>query len=395
MTYALRAARLFDGHELVSDPVVVCDGTTIVSVGSGVPAGTETLDLGNVTLLPGLVDTHQHLVFDGHGPLEDQVARRTNEELRQRAGTNARRALAAGITTIRDLGDRNFVTLDLRRDPELPTILAAGPPLTADGGHCWFLGGGCRDSAALIAAVQERKRRGCDIVKVMVTGGAHTPTFPMWASQFSTADIAAVVATAHALGLPVAAHCHGIEGTVQALDAGVDTLEHCSFFTARNAAEPDAGLLERIARSGIPVSATFGRLPGHSAPPIIEANRLAIDGAVQRLHALGGTVVVGSDAGIGPAKPHDVLPHAARDLAAIGLDPAEIVRMMTATAAAVCGVGDRKGRLAAGYDADVIAVEGDPLTDVAALTRPTLVISRGQRRSVNPTPLKETTCGGS
>jgi imidazolonepropionase-like amidohydrolase len=358
---------------------VVVDGATVVSVGAGVPTGVEVVDLGDATLMPGLVDAHQHLVFDGKGSLEEQVVDRTDDELRERARVNARRALRAGITTIRDLGDRNFVTLDLRHDEELPTILAAGPPLTADGGHCWYLGGCCADADALIAAVHERKRRGCDVVKIMVTGGALTPTFPMWESQFTAADVAAVVAAAHGVGLPVAAHCHGVGGIAQALDAGVDTIEHCTFYTASGASEPDDILLERIAASGTPVSATGGALPGHEPPPRIAANRPVVEGALRRLHDLGGTLVVGTDAGVGLAKPHDVLPHAARDLATLGMDAAEILTTLTATAAAVCGVGDHKGRLAPGYDADVLAVDGDPLTDLDDLLRPRLVMCRGRR----------------
>lgn len=367
MIQALRAAQAFDGHRLIADPVVVIDGATIVAVGNAVPPGSEVLDLGDVTLLPGLVDAHQHLVFDGSGSLEEQIVDRTDDELRDRARTNARRALQAGITTIRDLGDRSFITLELRGDPALPTILAAGPPLTVDGGHCWFLGGSCRDTDALVAAVHERKRRGCDIVKIMVTGGALTPTLPMWVSQFSADHVVAVVRTAHAVGLPVAAHCHGIEGTTLALDAGVDTIEHCTFFTENGCSEPDDTLIDRIAASGTPVSATWGRDPAHPPSPLVEANRPAVLSAMRRLQARGGTVVVGTDAGINAGKPHDVLPYAARDLAAIGLDAAQVLTTLTATAAMVCGVAHRKGRLAAGYDADIIAVDGDPLTKLDAL----------------------------
>lgn len=377
MTHALRGAQLFDGHRVLAEPVVVYDGTRIVSVGARVPAGTEVLDLGDVTLLPGLVDTHQHLVFDGSGTLEQQVAGRSDDELRERARANARTALAAGITTIRDLGDRGFVTLDLRGEPDLPTILASGPPLTADGGHCWFLGGCCADTDALLAAVQERRRRGCDVVKIMVTGGGLTPTYPMWASQFDGGQVATVVAAAHAAGLPVAAHCHGVDGTIEALDAGVDTIEHCTFFADTGRSEPDDCLLDRIAKSRTPVSATWGRLPAHRPPPFIEANLPIIGGAMRDLRRRGGTVVVGTDAGIHLSKPHDVLPHAARDLAAMGLAADEILTTLTATAAAACGVGHRKGQLAAGFDADVVAVEGDPLADIGDLTRTRLVMRGG------------------
>ena len=376
--WALRAAQVFDGHRIVIEPVVVIRGTTIVAVGT-TPTGAPVIDLGDVTLLPGLIDAHQHLVFDGNGSLEEQVVDRTDDQLRDRARTNARRALRAGITTIRDLGDRSFVTLDLSHDPTLPTILAAGPPITADGGHCWFLGGCCRDTDALVAAVHERKRRGCDTVKLMVTGGALTPTFPMWASQFTAQQVAVVVSTAHELGLPVAAHCHGVDGMLQALDAGVDTIEHCTFFSTNGRSEPDDAVIDRIAASGAAVSATCGLLPGWEPPPFVTANRVAVDGALQRLHARGVTVAVGTDAGINPGKPHDVLPHAARELAAMGLDGAGVLRALTADAAAVCSVGHRKGRLAAGYDADLLSVSGDPLTEPLALFNVDGVWRGGQR----------------
>jgi imidazolonepropionase-like amidohydrolase len=358
---------MFDGARAVPTPVVVFDGGTIVAVGEEPPAGTEVTDLGDVTLLPGLVDAHQHLVFDGSGTLEEQVAGRSDDELRDRARRNARRAVAAGITTIRDLGDRGFVTLALRDDPDLPTILAAGPPLTADGGHCWFLGGCCAGTAALLDAVAERARRGCDVVKVMVSGGALTPAHPMWVSQFTAEQVALVVAAAHDVGLPVAAHCHGIDGTIQALDAGVDTIEHCSFFTSEGRSEPDLDVVDRIVASGTPVSATCGLLPEFAPPPFVRANRAAIDEALAAVHRRGGTVVVGTDAGINPGKPHDVLPYAAGNLAALGLDGAGVLTAMTATAARVCGVGGRKGRLAPGFDADLLAVGGDPAHDATAL----------------------------
>lgn len=367
MTYAIRAAQVFDGHQVVDPPVVVVDGDRIVAVGTAAPAGVEVRDLGDATLLPGLVDCHQHLVFDGTGTLEAQVADRSDDELRERARTNARKALGAGITTIRDLGDRGFVTLDLRGDPSLPTILTSGPPITADGGHCWFLGGGCAGTDALLAAVEERRRRRCDVVKVMATGGALTPTFPMWAAQFAADQMAAVVNAAHAAALPVAAHCHGIDGLVQALDAGVDSIEHCSFFTENGRSEPDPAIVDRLAVTRTPVSATYGVRPGWRPPPVIEANQAIVRHAMRTLVERGGTVVAGTDAGVSPGKPHDVLPHAARDLVAIGLSRPQVITTLTATAAEVCGVGARKGRLAAGFDADMVAVGGDPLTDVDVL----------------------------
>ena len=366
---ALRATRVFDGERFVDDAHVVIDGQTIAQVGGEVPADADVVDLGDVTLMPGLIDAHQHLVFTGIGTLEEQVAGISDDDLRERARANARKALAAGITTIRDLGDRGFVTLDLCDDPTLPTILPSGPPLTVVQGHCWFLGGECADTGALVAAVNERKARGCAVVKVMVTGGALTPTFPIWKSQFTTDELCAVIAAAHDVGLPVAAHCHGVGGIASAVEARVDTIEHCTFFAESGNSEPDEKLLDAIAAAGIPVSATLGRLPGLDPPPLIKANYDTMISGARYLFAHGGTIVAGTDAGVGPPKPHNVLPHALDDLAAIGMTREQSLRALTSLSAQVIGVGERKGRLAPGYDADLVAFGDDALLDVRGVWR--------------------------
>jgi imidazolonepropionase-like amidohydrolase len=364
---ALRAARLFDGDRLVRPATVLADDGVIVDVGVAVPQTAATVELGEATLLPGLIDCHQHLCFDGEGTLEEQVTGVGDDALAGRARAAAQRALRAGVTTVRDLGDRGYVTLDLRADPALPTILASGPPLTRDGGHCWFLGGICTGYTDLRRAVAERHERGCDVIKVMATGGYGTPTFPMWAPQFSVEELRIVVAEAHGRGLPVAAHCHGIAGIESALGAGADTIEHCSFYSDSGRPEPGEALLARLAASEVVIAATLGRLPDPPVPPALAANRGIVFGAWRRLHDLGATVVAGSDAGISPAKPHDVLAYAFGDLIDCGMSSREALSALTVVAARACNVAERKGRLAPGFDADIIAVASDPLDDPDAL----------------------------
>lgn len=377
---ALRAGRLFDGRRLLDPPIVLIEGDVIVAAGAAAPATADVVELGErSTLLPGLIDFHQHLCFDCRGSLEEQVIGVTDDELQDRARGAAQRALAGGVTTLRDLGDRGWVTLALREEDGLPTILTAGPPITRPDGHCSFLGGGCATTEDLITAVRERVDRGCDLVKVMVTGGSLTPGWPMWASQFSAAELGLIVDTAHAHGLPVAAHCHGVDGTEQSLDAGVDSIEHCTFFTARGRTEPPAPLVERLAASGVTVSATLGHLPELPRLPIAEANEPTLTVARRRLHELGATIVVGTDAGIMEAKPHDVLPFALCELVASGFSPLDGLRALTSVAADACGLGDRAGRLAAGFPADVIAVDGDPLDEPRALAVVNAVWKAGRR----------------
>jgi imidazolonepropionase-like amidohydrolase len=381
LVLALRAARLFDGERLLSPSTVLVDGASIVGAGVALPETVPVVDLGDATLLPGLIDCHQHLCFDGRGTLEEQVSSVENTDLVARARACAARALRGGVTTLRDLGDRGFVTLGLRDDVSLPTILASGPPITRHGGHCWFLGGECSSDADLRRAVAVRAERECDVVKVMATGGYLTPTFPMWDAQFSVDELRIVVEEAHRVGLPVAAHCHGIVGIERALDAGTDSIEHCTFYTSNERPEPNESLLARLASSGVVVSATLGRLPDHPLAPNLAAHYGTLLEARRRLVELGATLVAGTDAGIGPAKPHDVLPYAFGDLILSGMNPIDALRSLTMIAARSCGAGDRKGRLAPGFDADIIAVAGNPLLDPDALTSISAIWRAGSRIS--------------
>ena len=363
----LSADQVFDGESFIGKADVVIDGDKIMEIGPSLRPDLVANDLGSATILPGIVDCHQHLVFDGNGTLEEQVVECSDDELLERARESARRALLGGVTTLRDLGDRAFVTLGLRGDPDLPTLVCAGPPITTVHGHCWYLGGECDGSGALRRAVAERIERGCDVVKVMVTGGAMTPTMPMWSSQFALQELRIVVEDAHAAGLPVAAHCHGLGGIADAIEAGVDTIEHCSFMNEDLQPDPSEELLAAIGASSTAISATFGRLP--DAPPMdpeMAAKRPLVKAAMHRVHQLGGSVVLGSDAGIAPAKPHDVAAHAIHEFMEMGFDTALALASMTMGGANALGQ-NQKGRLRPGADADVLAVRGDVEVDPAAL----------------------------
>ncbi len=347
--------------------VLVEDGR-IAAVGTAVDPGHDIHDLGSVTLMPGLVDCHQHLVFDGAGSLEEQVVGCSDDELRSRAYDAARTAVLGGVTTVRDLGDRNYVTLDLRGDPDLPTILCSGPPITTVGGHCWFLGGECSTRDEMIAAVCDRLERGCDVVKIMATGGFLTPATPMWKSQFGLEDLKLVVREAHAAGVAVAAHCHGLQGIGDAIDAGVDTIEHCTFLNESMHPAPAPALLDRLAASDTVISATIGSTPDTVHPEEIERILPGVFDALSAVRSRGGQIVVGSDAGINPFKPHDVARYAIHDLHTLGMGPIEALQTMTRDGADALSL-PAKGRIEVAADADLMAVDGDPETDPDALTR--------------------------
>ena len=371
--YALRAARLFDGEQPVPGPVVLVDDGRVVAVRPRAPQGVAETDLGDVTLLPGLIDPHVHLAMDATEPVLERLRAADDATLLERMRTAARRSLAAGVTTVRDLGDRSFLALQVD-DPDGATVLASGPPLTTPGGHCWFLGGEVSGEAAIRAAVRERAERGVHVIKVMATGGGLTPGSHPEDRQFTDDELRVVVEEAHRHGLPATAHAHATAGIRAALTAGFDGIEHCTFLTG-----VDDGLLRRLKISGTVVSFTLGRTPGPPAPEQ-EALLKAFGAALEALHTGGVQLLCSSDAGIFPFKPHPTLIHSMEAMAAqTGMRPAEVVRMATTTAAGGIGVGDRKGRIAPGYDADLVAVAGDPLADLGRLRDVRAVFKAGER----------------
>lgn len=384
---AVHAAALFDGtgSALLVDPVVVIEAGKIVAVTSGmasVPPDAELVDLPGATLLPGLVDVHVHLALDGGPDPVGTLAGQDDAAVREAMIAAGAAQLAAGVTTVRDLGDRGYLSLGLPTGS--PTVVASGPPITIAGGHCHFLGGVASGVDGVRAAVREHVDRGVAVIKVIASGGNLTPGSDPCRAQFTPDELTALVAEAHRHGLPVTAHAHGYPAIVDAVAAGVDGLEHCTFLTPDGVVAPD-DLLATIVAQRIAVSATLGlvRSPasGPPTPKILVRSMPAIVRTHRRLIADGAVFVVGTDAGVAPVKPHGVLPHGLLQLGRFGMSPAEALRCGTSTAAQVCGLGDRKGRIAPGFDADLLAVDGDPLADLTALHRPVAVLVAGRQVS--------------
>jgi imidazolonepropionase-like amidohydrolase len=357
--------------------------TDIDTTGAEPPAGVPLEDLGDVTVLPGLIDTHTHLAFDASDEVVAHVQQATPEELSAQMRRAAASMLRCGITTIRDLGDRDYLSFTIREEtavrPETgPTILAAGPPLTPTGGHCWFLGGQADGLDGISRAVAEHAARGADVIKMMVTGGRMTPTTLPHESQYTLNELRAAVDRAHERGLTIAGHAHGRQGIADALAAGFDTLEHVSFMTADGIA-PDQAVIDAIAASGIISSVTVGVLPGAAVPPPLDRLLPLMLAHLKNMYDSGVRITIGPDGGVAPAKPHDVLPHALSALVEAGIPARAALAAVTSTAAEACGLKGRIGRVAPGHSADLLAVSGDPLTDIAAIHRPSAIYRRGRR----------------
>ena len=392
---AIRAERGFDGERLLRGGVVVLlDEGRIVAVERGataVPADVRVGDFRNATVLPGLVDAHVHLCGDGRLGALDRLPEYDDDGLTKVISSSLAGQLAAGVTSVRDLGDRRAAVLDWRSraststgpDLSAPTIVASGPPITSRNGHCANMGGEATGPEQLRAAVRNRVERGADLVKVMASGGVMTPGSDPLLCQFQLEELRVVVEEAHAAGLPVTAHAHGLPAVERAVDAEVDGIEHCSCLTSSGIQMPDR-LLERLASRGTVVCPTLGKAAG-STPPAAALAIMQRTGVTwearqahaARMHKAGVRLVAGSDGGIGPRKPHTVLPEAVADLVAGGVSAADALATATWYAAQSCGLGKHKGRLRAGHDADLLLVDGNPLDDIGALRRVSAVILNG------------------
>ena len=203
-----------------------------------------------------------HLAFDGGPAPAARMRAETDEQQLLLMLRSARELLGVGVTTARDLGGRGYlpvlvrdaIAADLARGPRL---VVSGSPVTVTGGHCWFMGGEADSDDDLRRLVRTHHKHGTDLIKVMSTGGFMTSGSAPWYAQFSTAQLAVIVEEAARVDKPVAAHAHGIEGIQRAVDAGVSTLEHCSFVTETNERQFSEPLAAQIAERGIVVCPTI------------------------------------------------------------------------------------------------------------------------------------------
>lgn len=396
----IRAGRAFDGEREVRGgiAVVIREGqiAAVRAPGEPLPEEWPVTEFPQATLLPGLIDMHVHLGGDSRDGALDRLPDFSDDELDAVIAESLRRQLAAGVTTVRDLGDRRWSVVDRRDEVEAagtgvagPTIVAAGPPITSVRGHCWAMGGEAAGAGQLREAVAERVERGVDVIKVMLSGGALTPGTDAALCQFSDDEARLVVDLAHGAGLPVTVHAHGLAAVEQAMRIGVDGIEHCTCLAESGVVVSDQ-LLETLVRQRITVCPTLGKTVDAVPPAAVLALMERFGFAFQdrqrlagRMHRAGVRLVSGSDAGISSGKPHGILPMAVADLVAGGVPAADALASATSIAAEACGLGHRKGRLRVGYDADLLIVDGDLLGQVETLTRVAAVMVGG-RWAFNP-----------
>jgi imidazolonepropionase-like amidohydrolase len=399
---AVRAARMFDGRSdrMIENAVVVVEGTKIRDVGTGIaiPAGATVIDLGDATLLPGFIDAHTHLTGQASDNwLQDFYTglRRSVPEETLLASTYARKTLASGFTTVRNVGAAKDEDIGLRNAIrngwiEGPRMLVSRYPIGATGGHCDTTGfppqtffaeksiseGIIHGADEGREAVRQQVKFGADVIKVCASGGVLSLGDAVDTPQLTDAELSAIMDEAHRLGKKVAAHAHGDSAARAAVRAGVDSIEHGSFMTEETLQLMKARgtYLVPTLLAGETVGAKADKLP----PEIAVKARAAMSARgdmFKRAVRDGVRIAFGTDAAVSP---HG---QSAREFALMvdvgGMTPAAALRT-TATAADLLGLGALIGTLERGKEADVVAVPGDPLKDIRVTERVLFVMKGGK-----------------
>jgi imidazolonepropionase-like amidohydrolase len=358
------------------------------------PAGCtgRRFDFPGCTVLPGLIDTHVHLVFCAAATNEaviEQVTRETDAELLDRALANARAALRAGLTTVRDCGGKGRVVQEARDrirrgEAEGPEVLSCGMPITTTRGHCHWLGLVADTPDEVRRAATRMLEEGADFLKVMATGGNMTPSSDPMKAQYDAEALKLIADLGRAAGKHTAAHVLSRVALPGAVHARVRTVEHCDWRVEENRYEFDPALADRIIAQGQYVGLTMSGIARRAFLPEVDRLNLPL---VRRLDqrfacerqmiAHGLRYTLHSDAGV-RLTPIDRFDLGLRTaVLELGLSPAEALRACTATAAEAIGLPDR-GVLEPGKRADLVVVEGNPLEDVGCVGRVRAVMKAGQ-----------------
>lgn len=390
MLTAYRARWLFDGvsPDAQSDRAVIVDGGRIVEVAPAgrIPATVECVDLGDATLLPGLIDAHVHLVWDGREAdpeglrLRESVAKST-----LRAARHARETLLSGITTARDLGCPDGISVAVRQAiaeglAEGPRLIVAAGAITMTGGHCCSFAIEADGADAVRRAARAQMHAGADFIKFISTGGVYGQGEEAGAPQLTPEEMAPAVRDVHNSGRTVSIHAESAAGIAGALEAGADFIEHCNALTPELAARMAACGVYKVTT----LSFFYGvasQEPGPAVPAdyVRKARRVTHEAfeSLRLAYRAGVGIAAGTDAGA-PFTPHGSLRHELILMARGGLPPHEALFAGTRRAAQVAGRAHETGTLEPGKAADLLAVKGDLLREIEAINRPQFVVHGGR-----------------
>ncbi|HEX9122877.1 MAG TPA: amidohydrolase family protein [Actinomycetota bacterium] len=383
-------ATVFDGRRLLTKAGVLTSNGTIAWVGPHARAPREAhaareLDAAGKTLTPGLIDCHVHLCFDGSADFAAEAREAVNDTVvAVKAILNAARQLQHGVTTVRDLGGRNNVVCEVGRAIDRgqlvgPRVLAAGRALTITGGHGHNVGFAREVDGpdAVRKAVREEIRAGATAIKVIATGGVLTPGITYDFTAFTPEEMAAAVDEAHKWSRVIGAHAIGPAGILVAVRAGVDSIEHGSMLTAEG-----ARLMKELGTFHVPTISAIrgmvenaGEIPAYAAEKAVALSDVARD-AFRRSVRAGVRLACGTDAGT-PFNPHGNAPHEIVSMVEWGMTPLKAMQSATSGAAELLRMPN-VGMLVEGRAADLVVYDDDPVEQIEAVTKPTLVMKAGE-----------------
>jgi imidazolonepropionase-like amidohydrolase len=377
MNQIIRCGVLLDGTggaPLRNAVVEVHDGR-VTAVHRQSPATIQgtVVDWSAFTVLPGLIDAHDHLTLD----LGDEEAQSREPEVwtALKGAATAERILSSGITTLRDCGARLHIDVQLRTAITQglvrgPRVLVSGVPLTISGGPCWFLGGEVDGPAEIRRLIRQQVKAGADWIKVFMTGGAASKGTNMLRAIFTGEDLRIIVEEAHEAERRVVVHCHGGPGVRHAVEAGADTIEHGVYFTRAD--------LELLAERGTPLVVTYGvyerGVHSPDVPPFFRER--CVDVMAQYLKTIALAREVGVQIAVGTDTVHLDLVAELRALVKAGYRASDALQACTGWAAKVLRLPEI-GAIENGKVADLVAVEGDPLADIEAVGRVRGVMKAG------------------
>jgi imidazolonepropionase-like amidohydrolase len=387
-TLVLSGARIIDGTgtEPVRGRSVVVEKGVITAVveDARAPRGNG-VDLAGHTLLPGLINCHVHLCLGAEAdpvrPLREEPLALTAIKALLRARETAR----AGVTTVRDLGGREYVEFAVRRAIQEglvdgPRILAAGRPVCMTGGHGHWLGREADGPDDARKAVREQLKAGADVIKIIATGGVMTPGVEPGSPQMTFEEMRAAIEEASRAGRRTAAHAMAATGISEAIDAGITSIEHGVFLTEEIVAHMRRDGTFLVPTLNAPTAIAAGGLAAGIPPFMVRKSEQVVPAHVasfQLAPRAGVRIAAGADSGT-PLNFHgSLLPELAL-MVKYGMTPLEAIRSATVTAAECLGLGEMIGRVAPGYAADLIAVAGDPAERLEALAELKLVLVNGR-----------------
>jgi imidazolonepropionase-like amidohydrolase len=389
------AARLFDGTgaDAIQNAFVRIEDGRIRDVGRREDLGSAAAnarDLGDATLLPGLVNMHTHLTCSMSQTTLADALNDSYEVKMMRAVENARASILSGVTTIRDCGTLNAIVFAIREASSkgiitAPHVWASGDVLTSTGGHCYFFGVECDTADEARWAVRNQVKAGADYIKVMATGGGLTPNTNPREAQFTEEQMIAIVEDSARIGKYVAAHCHGTPGIRNSTAAKVRTIEHCSFMVPHGSGvEYEQDVADAVAEAGIYVCPTIGvgersrrKMEAEGRDNPFAATRYQRLENMRRLVESGVKFVSGNDAGMMMTGFDDFQLDLELLVEHVGMSSADAIVTATGRAAEAIG-SDDFGTLQPGRRADVLAVRGNAMDDIGALRDIMLVMKSGE-----------------